>query len=77
MRSQKSATYNVRLKIAIVERGITQRVLASHTHIDETRLSRIVSGETIPTPSERRAIARKLRSSVRALFTPTPMQAGA
>lgn len=60
---------NVALKIAIVQSGQTQRALARRLDIDETRFSRIVSGEVEAYADERRAIARALGKGVRELFS--------
>jgi transcriptional regulator with XRE-family HTH domain len=59
---------NLRLKVAIVETGRTQRRLALDTAIGEVRLSAIVRGTVRPSPDEQRAIARVLRRSVKDLF---------
>lgn len=61
-------TRNVALKIAIVESGYTQRELARRWSIDETRLSRIISGEVEAYADERRVIARGLGKGVREVF---------
>lgn len=73
MTSQVFATPNKALKHAIVDDGRSQRTIAGRTHIEETRLSRILSGQIVPTPKERRALSRILRRPIRELFpSPTP-----
>lgn len=68
MKSQKVATPNRALEHAIVDSGRTQRELARRMGMDETRLSRIVSGKARLFPRERRAIAKALRLPQRVLF---------
>jgi transcriptional regulator with XRE-family HTH domain len=69
MTSQKLATKNRALKIAIVDAAITQRRLAKRARIDETKLSRIISGEVLATPKEQKTIARILQRSIDELFS--------
>lgn len=57
-----------RLKIAIIESGLTQRRLSVLSGIGEVRLSEIVRRHTIPTRDEQRSIARFVRRSVEDLF---------
>ena len=51
---------NIALKIAIIEREITQREAAHRSGIPEVRLSQFVRGHMVPTEDERRALARVL-----------------
>lgn len=48
------------LKVAIVKSGRTQRALAVATSIPEIRLSNIVRGLTVPSSTERTALASEL-----------------
>lgn len=59
---------NKALKHAIVDSDRTQRVIARRTRIDETRLSRIISGQAFPFPREVKALARVLGKPVDELF---------
>ncbi len=59
---------NIALKIALLTADITQRALALAVRMDETRLSRIISGEVEPTRDERRAIAKALNQKIGDLF---------
>lgn len=72
MKSQKVASYNMALKVAIAESGRTQRAIAKAARMDETRLSRIVRQQVVPFKHEQTALARVLGSSVGALFVPPP-----
>ncbi len=65
-RSQKTQT-NLALKIAVIERRITQREVAKRAGIGEVRLSLIVRGAE-PTDDERRSIAKVLRRTIADLF---------
>lgn len=66
MRAQK-VRKNLALKIAIVQREITQREVARRAGIGEVRLSLLVRGQQ-PTPDEQRALAKVLRRSQGSLF---------
>jgi len=68
MTSQVFATANRALKIAIIDSGRTQRAIARSARIDETRFSRIVSGQVQTVAKERRRIARVLRKPEAELF---------
>jgi len=59
---------NMRLKLAIVASGQSQRDLSLKTGIGEVRLSGIVHGRRDPTAEERRELARVLRLPQRKLF---------
>ncbi len=65
-RSQKTQT-NLTLKIAVIERRITQREVAKRAGIGEVRLSMIVRGAD-PTDDEKRAIAKVLKRQSSDLF---------
>ena len=58
MQSQKVARRNVALKIAILETGRTQRATARRLRMDETRLSKLIAGQGIPTERERRQLSK-------------------
>lgn len=74
MTTQVVATYNTALKSALLEtkdrrgRPLTQRAVARRARIDETRFSRILSGQLESTPRERKAIARVLQRDEATLF---------
>lgn len=68
MKSQTIASLNTALKVAIIERRITQRRLARRLRMDETRLSRIITRQVVPFPRERKALARALNVAEAALF---------
>lgn len=70
MNSQELASLNLALKFAILASGLTQRRLARRTRIEETRLSRIVRGQVVPVPRERRALAKALGRVEVDLFPP-------
>lgn len=59
---------NKLLIVAIIDRNTSQIVLAKKAGIHETRLSKIVNGHIEPTPDEKKAIARALRTPVTVLF---------
>jgi transcriptional regulator with XRE-family HTH domain len=61
------------LKIAIVEKGTTQRILARDTGIAESRISAIVCGWVRPRAAERAAIATVLGVSEERLFLEGPV----
>ena len=58
----------VKLKVAIVEAGRTQRALARELGMPEDRLSEIVSGAVVPRDDERRRLAQALGKRPRHLF---------
>lgn len=74
MKSQILVTHNRALKHAIVDSGRTQRAIARTARIDETRLSRITTGQIQPIASERKRLARILQRSQADLF---PMESAA
>lgn len=59
---------NLALKIAILERDITQREVARISGIPEVRLSNFVCGRQEATGDERKVLARVLHKSESALF---------
>lgn len=65
--SQKTAM-NMALKVAIIQRGHTQREVARRAGLSELRLSQLVTGRFLPTAEERRAIAKALRCRQSELF---------
>lgn len=69
-KSQKTRK-NIALKVAIVEREITQREAARRAGIPEVRLSLFVRGHETPTEDEQKALAKVLRRERRELF-PVP-----
>lgn len=72
MNKQHVARLNLALKVAILESGKTQRVIAVRTGIDETRLSRIVRGQISPVKLERKALTRVLHKAESELFPAEP-----
>lgn len=68
MKSQKVVRFNMALKVAILQSGMTQRRIARRSRIDETRLSRIISQQVQSFPFERQALARVLKCSEAELF---------
>lgn len=64
----KRPTPNLALKLAIVESGVSQRVIAKRTRIPETKLSHFVRGRLVPTDKEIDRLARALNKPVDALF---------
>jgi transcriptional regulator with XRE-family HTH domain len=66
--SQKLESRPRALRHAIVDSELTQRRLARRVRIDETRLSRIVSGQISPTDREARSIAKALGVTVDEVF---------
>jgi transcriptional regulator with XRE-family HTH domain len=65
---------NIALKVAIIEREITQREVARRAGIAEVRLSMFVRGCQVATDEEQRALAKVLRRDRSALF-PEPAEA--
>lgn len=59
---------NKALKIAIVDRGLKQYVIAQRIGVDEARMSGFVNERFEPTADEKRKIARILRKSVTELW---------
>lgn len=57
------------LKLAIVESGIPQRLIAARCRMSPFRLSRIVRERQVPTLDEQDRLAEFLRRSRRHLFT--------
>lgn len=68
MTSQQFASTTKALKHAIVDSEKTQRAIARSTRIDETRLSRIASGQIEAKPRERKALAKLLGRPQEELF---------
>ena len=68
MKSQKLAKRNLTLKVAILTSGRTQRATAKRLRMDETRLSKLIAGEGIPTARERAKLARAVGRSEAELF---------
>lgn len=60
--------HNRALRIAILDSGKPQIVIAKKAHIHETRLSKIVNGHLNARDEERAALARALRRPVDDLF---------
>ena len=68
-RVQGIPSMRVKLKVAIVEAGCTQRALARELGMPEDRLSEIVSGAVVPRDDEReRRLAQALGKRPRHLF---------
>ena len=59
---------NIKLKMKIIEVGITQRKLAKLTDIPDTRISEIVQEVRKPTDEQKEAIARKLECKINDIF---------
>jgi lambda repressor-like predicted transcriptional regulator len=59
---------NLPLKIALLRAGMRQIDLARRTGLGESRVSRIVNAYYMPTPEEKRKIARALDHSVEELW---------
>jgi transcriptional regulator with XRE-family HTH domain len=59
---------DLRLKIAILEAGRTQRRVSIDTSIGEVRLSKIVRGLEAPTAGERARLAKYLGRRIAELF---------
>jgi transcriptional regulator with XRE-family HTH domain len=57
-------------KLALLDRRLSQRDLATCAHIDYTRLHRLVYGDTAPTDRERDDICRILGVEADVLFPP-------
>ena len=66
-RAQKTQT-NIALKVAVIERRLTQREVARRADIPEVRLSLIVRGREEATDDERKALSKILRRGVSRLF---------
>jgi transcriptional regulator with XRE-family HTH domain len=62
------AVPHTKLKIAIVKRGLSQRRLAGHVRISESRLSRILHGHLEPTTDEQDRLADVLGEPRGSLF---------
>ena len=60
---------NIKLKTALLERGITQRDLAFSSKIDESRISRIIKGYEKPTSEIKDAISDFLDMKQEELFS--------
>jgi len=58
----------VQLKIALIERGLSQVEFARNSRLTATRLSRIIRGHVTPHARERVRIARTLQVSSWQLF---------
>lgn len=59
---------NTALKVAFVETGKKQIVVASQLGIHDSRLSKIINGHIEPTDTEKRALSKALRRPVGDLF---------
>ena len=69
MKNRRRAIPDLRLKIAIIESGWTQRRVAVDTRIGETRLSEIVGHRGAPATDEEKArLAKHLQREIRDLF---------
>ena len=64
----------VRLKVACIESGKTQRQIAAESKIPENRFSEIVRGWVEPTADERAVLARVIGQSADRLFAQTPRE---
>jgi len=59
---------DLRLKIAILESGRTQRIVSMRARIGEVRLSKLVRNPALATADERDALAKYLERPVADLF---------
>jgi hypothetical protein len=59
---------NLALKIAIIEREITQRVAAQRAGMPEVRLSMIIRGLAEATDEEKKALAKVVRLKQSVIF---------
>ena len=59
---------NIALKVALASTGQRQVVIARRLKMHERRLSAFIYGRSVPTPTEKRRIAKLLDSSVEVLF---------
>jgi hypothetical protein len=59
---------NVKLKVVLMEKGLTQRNLAFGTNIDESRISKIIKGYEKPTGDMKEAISDYLTMEQQELF---------
>ncbi len=59
---------NLKLKIAILESGLSQITVAKRSGIHESRLSHLVNGHRVPNEAERATLARILKRKPSELF---------
>lgn len=59
---------NTALKVAIVSSGHRQYVIAGRAGMNETLLSKIITGRTTATPEQKKALAKALGRRVQDLF---------
>jgi len=59
---------NKALRLALFDKGISQRELSKRTHIPEAYISRAINGSFILTPQKKDRIAEELGLSVMELF---------
>lgn len=59
---------NLRLKLALIKRGLTQRDLSFETRIGEGKISRIIKGYEVPDDGTKRQIAEHLKLEAKELF---------
>ena len=59
---------NKALKVALFDKGLSQRELSKRTHIPEAYISRAINGSFNLTPQKRMKIAEILDKSVSELF---------
>ena len=59
---------NLKLKVRMLEKGVSQYALARQLGIQDSRLSRILNEWTDPTPQEQNEIASALNSQASELF---------
>jgi transcriptional regulator with XRE-family HTH domain len=64
----RPSTSDLRLKIAILESGRSQRRVSIDTRIGEVRLSKIIRGLQPPTAGERAKLAKYLGRPIAELF---------
>lgn len=59
---------NLALKLAIIASGHRQYVIAGKAGIQETLLSKFITGRAEPTDEQKKALARVLRKPIEELF---------
>ena len=61
---------NIALKVALLEKGMSQRELAMQARIAETRISQIIRGWERPTFEMKESICNVLDKEIEELFKP-------
>ena len=71
-RARKNDRRNIRLKVAIIESGKTQRRIASMAKFDEQRVSQIIRGVVTASEDERNRLSLALKRNEAELFDVVP-----